>query len=944
MKKSLIIKSLVASTLIAAPFLTAISCNNANLSKSILKKTSAKYTLSNNEIFNSKYSSNTAVNSQDDSCNVTIEQLNHRISAIEDKTQYALYAVGLNETDVRQTIGLMKKNISNKISEEISSNKLHSLTQLNQDSLNIIYSYVNSEGEKFGVNVIDFDRLQHDVPSIVASYELELINSGFDEQNAREQATAYKETILETIDAAEENLYDDVTYSLLLNEYDLFDTNFSYLKTTKNDLKQQQNNKDAELEAVLNWINSKSSELLSVRDEGLSILKDYSKNNTGLTVGDELSSNDITTFFNYKYNLSRGCDFDQIKIDHNIPEAQEIGEYNQNVINKTFYEAPLDTFTGYVPYEKNEIFPGYQLHAKIESINNLEDSHICEISFKFGISKRDDNYILWQNNNSTDEENKKVVFTANVDKPSNAEELLTNVAKNVYVSAYPKYVKIDAAPDKQGFYFDDEINNRTKLDVIMEKYKGLGETYDLQQNPVILEKDDYVGLDLPEDLLNKKFFTNQQIALIATDIDTNDNWLKVQLAIVDYGSFKNVRNDFIITDDIPFQINDKTVDSLLIKYDISKDLKDAFTSASLNYSSLCSEQTMSNFASRIELNKLNDYRISHLVLISAMGIADLAISILIGLLIIKYVKSFGIDASAVIDIANLAGTLALSAAIMYFLGKDEKRIWDSYKVLNAFDKTIDGAYLKDATDFIDSYKQQYEKIKNAKETYTNKKKAADEINTAFEIIDTKYSGMNESLMKELGIYQDYLNYKNDLGQCLPDSYYFDVGFIGLQVSQFSILLLSVIGKLSSFVKTAGAYSAILGTTERVMINSNGICNEVGSCLQELLCNYEDLGYIRIVRGGGGTWEFTDTVPANQRETIQREIRAAEWSENMADESREACNNIDATIRAETREFKEARASYELTSTRYLIGIGVLTAFDLIVSACDMMLPEFININ
>ncbi|MDE6477152.1 MAG: hypothetical protein K2L48_03070 [Mycoplasmoidaceae bacterium] len=246
-------KKILLTGMALLPTLSLCSCQVSNYQKNNIKEVSKKYSLSDGQIINSKYSSLDAVRSMSDDTDVTQDQLNHRIAAIEDKTQYTLYAVGLDKTTVDTTIGLMEKNISNKITEELASNNLPADGQLTQDSLNNVYSYVNSQAAEFGVDVIDYDRFQYDIPTMAAKYEIDLINAGVDKDVAIEQATQYKSDILDTLDAANESLYDDVTYSLLLNE---FQTNenltLNYLKNNKINVdEKQKNDKDAELETVL---------------------------------------------------------------------------------------------------------------------------------------------------------------------------------------------------------------------------------------------------------------------------------------------------------------------------------------------------------------------------------------------------------------------------------------------------------------------------------------------------------------------------------------------------------------------------------------------------------------------------------------------------------------------------------------------------------------------
>ena len=100
MKKNLSKKTLLLGLTIL-PILSSCSCSSSNSYDYSINELSKKYALSDSRILNSKYTSLSAVRSEsDDDTNVNQEQLDHRIAAIEDKTQYTWYAVGLKENIV----------------------------------------------------------------------------------------------------------------------------------------------------------------------------------------------------------------------------------------------------------------------------------------------------------------------------------------------------------------------------------------------------------------------------------------------------------------------------------------------------------------------------------------------------------------------------------------------------------------------------------------------------------------------------------------------------------------------------------------------------------------------------------------------------------------------------------------------------------------------------
>jgi hypothetical protein len=76
-------------------------------------------------------------------------------------------------------------------------------------------------------------------------------------------------------------------------------------------------------------------------------------------------------------------------------------------------------------------------------------------------------------------------------------------------------------PNEQGLWFDTTASQRTLLDQILSTAYVDSSTgdYDLQNHPLILNPHDYT--DIPKPTFDSQQHTNQELALVATDVNTN---------------------------------------------------------------------------------------------------------------------------------------------------------------------------------------------------------------------------------------------------------------------------------------------------------------------------------------------------------------------------------------------------------------------------------------
>jgi hypothetical protein len=77
------------------------------------------------------------------------------------------------------------------------------------------------------------------------------------------------------------------------------------------------------------------------------------------------------------------------------PDDTSVDEANDNIGGDVRQDyAPLNTYTptaeGMPKFAKNEIIPGYTLHAKITNLDYESDSNLAKVGFQIGVSKTDD--------------------------------------------------------------------------------------------------------------------------------------------------------------------------------------------------------------------------------------------------------------------------------------------------------------------------------------------------------------------------------------------------------------------------------------------------------------------------------------------------------------------------------------------------------------------------
>lgn len=553
-------KALFVSTLllVCAPIVSAFStCNNTQAQIENPFKLSRK-----DNIFETRHF---VVDEQYDPNTISLKQLQKRINQVEDKLQFELRRAGLIDEDVKSTVGKFKAKINKKISQYSTSND----GEMTKDGINAVYGYVNDEANKLGIQVADYyEILNNNIPNNALTFYNTLLNNGYSESDASSKAQNFKEELISLLDEADEQLWDTFHYTLALQEF--ADDNNS------------QNQEDSVLATVLSYASTSFCDTLTVNQESdaIKLLADYSDNGQGLIASDiQLSDEQVTKLFNYQYQLTEGCDFSDYRA-WDIAPSSEDGDIPSTIVDKLSVTRPLDTFNGYsANFGKNEIYPGYKLNVKINSIENDEDSHKCNIQFKFGICKSSNpTNILWQDDKmlAPDKDgNKSNVVSLDISDM----RLISNISKNKYYVNEQSYCTLNEKPNKQGVYFQDSADSRTYLNKIMESYTGDPETYDLQKNPVILtDPADYAGIPTPSNV-NDCYHTNQIVALVAREIDTNNNVLTLSWAYIDTNIAKNdenlktTNNDFLPVKYIPWKTKKENLDSIKVQYQIDPNLQ-----------------------------------------------------------------------------------------------------------------------------------------------------------------------------------------------------------------------------------------------------------------------------------------------------------------------------------------------------------------------------------
>jgi hypothetical protein len=259
--------------------------------------------------------------------------------------------------------------------------------------LNQKYAYLNEQAKNLGIEVVDFDAYQKSViPQTHAYYVEDLMNAGVDKNAALQAADQMSNLQLALLSQAQTQLYSDLDLALAMaNIQSMSSFDVNAIKSKGKVLLSSEESKDrlidTQLHAVLNYANTILNTRLIVQDNDKFIptLKDYSA--TGkYQSGDVIDQIDLKSLFNFTYNSTYGGDLSQYTID-DLP-ATIGGEYDNGVINAISVNAPLGTYENeFASYEYGDIIPGYQLRAKIVSMDDITDSHQCKISLLFGVSR-----------------------------------------------------------------------------------------------------------------------------------------------------------------------------------------------------------------------------------------------------------------------------------------------------------------------------------------------------------------------------------------------------------------------------------------------------------------------------------------------------------------------------------------------------------------------------
>jgi hypothetical protein len=262
--------------------------------------------------------------------------------------------------------------------------------------LNQKYAYLNEQAKKLGIEVADFNAYQKStIPQTHKLYIEDLMNAGVDTNTAQKTADEMANFQLSLLQQAQEQLCSDLDLALLMaNTQTMAKFDINAIKSHGQILLSEKESQDrlinTQLHAVLNYASSVLNDHLIVQDNGefIPMLKDYDANGK-YQIGDEINAVDLQSLFHFTYNATCGADLTQYNIQDLAPTTS--GEYDSNIIEAISVNAPLGTYENeFASYELGDIIPGYQLRAKIASMDDTTDSHRCKISFLFGVSRDSD--------------------------------------------------------------------------------------------------------------------------------------------------------------------------------------------------------------------------------------------------------------------------------------------------------------------------------------------------------------------------------------------------------------------------------------------------------------------------------------------------------------------------------------------------------------------------
>jgi hypothetical protein len=278
--------------------------------------------------------------------NFTNIQLQDHKNALSDKLQLSLLAAGCDYDTIASTVGTFEANINDHY------NSLQGLTTQNMDT----YNFMESEANKFGVSVIDYDSMYNCVAKNISQSSPEAAN-----------------TIQKLLVRDQYNLSDLAK----------FRTDLSLaLGGTQNEV----------LSSMLQEIDLSFNNSLTVKDDGTFINKLSIYSSSGkYKEGDIISENDLQDVFQYQYQTTYGYDyasnFDQLE----YIEPTSTGEYEQSVFDSLIAKKDMSGFDGaYASYAPGEFIPNYLLKAKILNLDYKTDSHKCDITFQFGVAPTND--------------------------------------------------------------------------------------------------------------------------------------------------------------------------------------------------------------------------------------------------------------------------------------------------------------------------------------------------------------------------------------------------------------------------------------------------------------------------------------------------------------------------------------------------------------------------
>lgn len=666
----------------------AIPVSQTIVAHSSSQKHLTRQTAEFREGFENKFYSETK---QVDEKEVTDNQIKDYINSTCTKLECKLFSIGASTDEVKKTVAQYKGNCK-KIANDINCDE-------QKESENaIILKAFQKESARLGIDVVDFNLFNNFAINSVSSMFSESLQNAktTDAKKISEISDNLKSNLQDLSNKAQKRMWSNLELSTHLKD-SIGDVLSMCLSSDKEYDETESVVADASLYSVLSCVQNdlqdenKLEWLPTADDFVVSKIADYTKNNTGWkekdrvdwkTNDNKINYDNYSSIFSYTYDVTYGSNLTDYLTDVINPEeileddtsvaiSGSVYSYTyQNVLDKIFKKQPLSSLnTGNAYYAPGEIIPGYALHTEIEKIEDTKDSHECNVTFKFGISdsKKDPEgkNIIWIDNDfsnkkqssdqpqllseeQNEEKEKSYMLKTFAVRTDSAK---VNISKNKYYKAEGYEANIAGEkPESDGSYFGgNKLIDRTYIDqVLAQKIKNYDkmDTIDLKGDKAILVATDDLtpenAANIPQpkiqEFKEKYLHTNQTIGLIANDINTNTNSLRMHWSIVDIDQNKD--SGFTELQIIPWVNGGKKINDIWVQYAVSPEVmadivkgtqvEELLRAVDINYNFFTAP---TNIAGKPTLSKLwQEYYLSHKVILISQWVVEslMCVSAVIG--------------------------------------------------------------------------------------------------------------------------------------------------------------------------------------------------------------------------------------------------------------------------------------------------------------------------